>query len=150
VRLSEAKTKMEGVCGRGVCVTSSLPRSLGFAKSTVPVCRVSYQHLTPFPSQSHLFSYNPPPYAKTLRTRNATKPAIFLPHLIASLVSSLSLYYFNLLTLIYQNLSVIVSYCIVQQQVDQTYIMVKPDGVQRGLVSLFVSSLQFHSFWFRE
>lgn len=27
----------------------------------------------------------------------------------------------------------------VQEQVDQTYIMVKPDGVQRGLVSLLIS-----------
>ncbi|XP_027915545.1 nucleoside diphosphate kinase 2, chloroplastic isoform X2 [Vigna unguiculata] len=94
---------MEVVCGRGVCV-SSLPRSSTLTKSSVPQSRVSYQHLTPFPSQSHLFSYHPPPYAKTLRARTTTKPAIFLPHLVASL-----------------------------QQVDQTYIMVKPDGVQRGL-----------------
>jgi len=82
---------MEVVCGRGVCV-SSLPRSSTLTKSSVPQSRVSYQHLTPFPSQSHLFSYHPPPYAKTLRARTTTKPAIFLPHLVASLVStSLSL-----------------------------------------------------------
>lgn len=82
---------MEGVCGRGVCVTASLPRSARLTRSSVPVYRVSYEHLTPFPSQSHLFSYQSPPYAKTLRARNTTKPAIFLPHLIASLVYSFSL-----------------------------------------------------------
>ncbi|XP_014510144.1 nucleoside diphosphate kinase 2, chloroplastic isoform X1 [Vigna radiata var. radiata] len=107
---------MEVVCGSGVCV-SSLPRSSTLTKSTVPQFRVSYQHLTPFPSQSHLFSYHPPPYAKTLRARTTTKPAIFLPHLVASL-----------------------------QQVDQTYIMVKPDGVQRGLVGEIISRFEKKGF----
>ncbi|WVZ09340.1 hypothetical protein V8G54_013870 [Vigna mungo] len=79
---------MEVVCGSGVCV-SSLPRSSTLTKSTVPQFRVSYQHLTPFPSQSHLFSYHPPPYAKTLRATTTTKPAIFLPHLVASLVGEI-------------------------------------------------------------
>ncbi|ESW27512.1 hypothetical protein PHAVU_003G208500 [Phaseolus vulgaris] len=108
---------MEGVCGRGVCVTASLPRSARLTRSSVPVYRVSYEHLTPFPSQSHLFSYQSPPYAKTLRARNTTKPAIFLPHLIASL-----------------------------QQVDQAYIMVKPDGVQRGLVGEIISRFERKGF----
>ncbi|CAJ1943695.1 unnamed protein product [Sphenostylis stenocarpa] len=109
---------MEAVCGTaGVCVTSSLPRSPTLFKTTIPLSRVSYQHLTPFPSQSHLFSYHTPPYARTLRARTTVKPAIFLPHLIASL-----------------------------QQVDQTYIMVKPDGVQRGLVGEIISRFEKKGF----
>ncbi|XP_040869454.1 nucleoside diphosphate kinase 2, chloroplastic [Glycine max] len=94
---------MEAVCG-SFWVTSSLPRS---PKSTLPLFRSTHQHLIAFPSQFHLFLYRPPPYAnaKTLCARTSSKPAIFLPHLIASL-----------------------------EQVDQTYIMVKPDGMQRGLV----------------
>ena len=38
--------------------------------------------------------------------------------------------------------SVLVSLC-VQEQVEETYIMVKPDGVQRGLVSFTSICLQF-------
>ncbi|KAL2946874.1 hypothetical protein AAZX31_20G040800 [Glycine max] len=101
--LSQPQTEMEAVCG-SFWVTSSLPRS---PKSTLPLFRSTHQHLIAFPSQFHLFLYRPPPYAnaKTLCARTSSKPAIFLPHLIASL-----------------------------EQVDQTYIMVKPDGMQRGLV----------------
>ncbi|XP_020217649.1 nucleoside diphosphate kinase 2, chloroplastic [Cajanus cajan] len=109
---------MEAVSGSSVCVTSSLaPRSPTLPKSTVSLLRASHQHLTAFPSQSHLFSYHSPPYAKTLRARTASKPAIFLPHLIASL-----------------------------EQVDQTYIMVKPDGVQRGLVGEIISRFEKKGF----
>ena len=32
-----------------------------------------------------------------------------------------------------------------QEQVDQTYIMVKPDGVQRGLVSFLICSSGFRN-----
>ena len=32
-----------------------------------------------------------------------------------------------------------------QEQVDQTYIMVKPDGVQRGLVSFLICSSSFRN-----
>lgn len=109
---------MEAVCGSGssVWVTSSLTRS---PKITLPLFRASYQHLTAFPSQSLLFSYHPSRYAnaRTLRARTSSKPAIFLPHLIASL-----------------------------EQVDQTYIMVKPDGVQRGLVGEIISRFEKKGF----
>ncbi|KAH1213881.1 Nucleoside diphosphate kinase 2, chloroplastic [Glycine max] len=113
--LSQPQTEMEAVCG-SFWVTSFLPRS---PKSTLPLFRSTHQHLTAFPSQSHLFLYHPPPYAnaKTLRARTSFKPAIFLPHLIASL-----------------------------EQVDQTYIMVKPDGVQRGLVGEIISRFEKKGF----
>ncbi|CAJ2664243.1 unnamed protein product [Trifolium pratense] len=67
--------------------------------------RTSATHLSAFPSKSHLFSSSSTSsYAKTIRTRTGTESGIFLPRLMAAL-----------------------------EQVDQTYIMVKPDGVQRGL-----------------
>ncbi|KHN35438.1 Nucleoside diphosphate kinase 2, chloroplastic [Glycine soja] len=106
---------MEVVCG-SFWVTSSLPRS---PKSTLPLFHSTHQHLIAFPSQFHLFLYRPPPYAnaKTLCARTSSKPAIFLPHLIASL-----------------------------EQVDQTYIMVKPDGVQHGLVGEIISRFEKKGF----
>lgn len=76
------------------------------------------QHLSAFPSNSHLFSSSTSSsYAKTIRTKSSTNTGIFLPHLIASL-----------------------------EQVDQTYIMVKPDGVQRGLVGEIISRFEKKGF----
>ncbi|XP_057763529.1 nucleoside diphosphate kinase 2, chloroplastic [Arachis stenosperma] len=115
---------MEGVVvfggGRAVaasCVSSSLLRPTT-TKFTVSAStrRHQHQHLTAFPSHSHLFSSSSP-YAKSLRARTASNPGIFLPHLIASL-----------------------------EQVDQTYIMVKPDGVQRGLVGEIISRFEKKGF----
>ncbi|XP_054821907.1 nucleoside diphosphate kinase 2, chloroplastic isoform X2 [Prosopis cineraria] len=70
-----------------------------------PISRFSRKpHLSAFPSNSQLFSLNPShSNVKTLIRRSSTKPGIFLPHLVASL-----------------------------EQIEETYIMVKPDGVQRG------------------
>ncbi|XP_057419724.1 nucleoside diphosphate kinase 2, chloroplastic isoform X1 [Lotus japonicus] len=51
------------------------------------------------------------------KSLRTTKPRIFLPHLIASL-----------------------------EQVDQTYIMVKPDGVQRGVVGDIISRFEKKGF----
>ncbi|KAG5010391.1 hypothetical protein JHK82_019035 [Glycine max] len=106
---------MEAVCG-SFWVTFFLPHS---PKSNLPLFRSTHQHLTAFPSQSHLFLYHPPPYAnaKTLRARTSSKLVIFLLHLIASL-----------------------------EQVDHTYIMVKPDGVQRGLVGEIISRFEKKGF----
>ncbi|KAL2321715.1 hypothetical protein Fmac_026094 [Flemingia macrophylla] len=106
---------MEAVSGSSVWVTSSLAprtRSPTLPNTTLSLSlrRSSDQHLTAFPSQSHLFSYHSPPI-------RASKPSIFLPHLIASL-----------------------------EQVDQTYIMVKPDGVQRGLVGEIISRFEKKGF----
>ncbi|KAK7330593.1 hypothetical protein VNO77_24789 [Canavalia gladiata] len=112
---------MEGVAMFGGCVTltSSLTRSptLTNTKTTIVSSSLSRaKHLTAFPSQSHRFSYSLR-YAKTLRTRTASNPGIFLPHLVASL-----------------------------EKVDQTYIMVKPDGVQRGLVGEIISRFEKKGF----
>ncbi|KAG4930282.1 hypothetical protein JHK86_047243 [Glycine max] len=108
---------MEAVCGSGSSVWVTSSLTRS-PKITLPLFRASYQHLTAFPSQSLLFSYHPSRYAnaRTLRARTSSKP-IFLPHLIASL-----------------------------EQVDQTYIMVKPDGVQRGLVGEIISRFEKKGF----
>ncbi|KAH1242658.1 Nucleoside diphosphate kinase 2, chloroplastic [Glycine max] len=113
--VSQPQTEMEAVCG-SFWVTFFLPHS---PKSNLPLFRSTHQHLTAFPSQSHLFLYHPPPYAnaKTLRARTSSKLVIFLLHLIASL-----------------------------EQVDHTYIMVKPDGVQRGLVGEIISRFEKKGF----
>ncbi|KAK7389167.1 hypothetical protein VNO78_24002 [Psophocarpus tetragonolobus] len=103
---------MEALCvsGSSVWATWSGSRSPTLPNTTIHL-------LSAFPSQSHLFSYRPPHYAKTLRATTTSKPSIFLPHLIASL-----------------------------EQVDQTYIMVKPDGVQRGLVGEIISRFEKKGF----
>ncbi|KAG4933041.1 hypothetical protein JHK87_047043 [Glycine soja] len=108
---------MEAVCGSGSSVWVTSSLTRS-PKITLPLFRASYQHLTAFPSQSLLFSYHPSRYAnaRTLQARTSSKP-IFLPHLIASL-----------------------------EQVDQTYIMVKPDGVQRGLVGEIISRFEKKGF----
>ncbi|TXG51326.1 hypothetical protein EZV62_023850 [Acer yangbiense] len=111
---------MEGVAvlgGASPCVSSS------FLLKTN--CSLSYSknltttsHLAAFHSQSHLFLKSPtcPLRARTL-SRKSTKHGIFLPHLVASL-----------------------------EQVEETYIMVKPDGVQRGLVGEIISRFEKKGF----
>ncbi|XP_028766145.1 nucleoside diphosphate kinase 2, chloroplastic [Neltuma alba] len=84
-----------------------------------PISRACHKpHLSAFPSNSHLFSHYPSrSNVKTLTRRSSTKPGIFLPHLIASL-----------------------------EQVEETYIMVKPDGVQRGFVGEIISRFEKKGF----
>ncbi|KAG6754163.1 hypothetical protein POTOM_042173 [Populus tomentosa] len=75
-------------------------------------------HLSAFHSKSHLFSFNSSrSHPHATKTRNSRKPRIFLPHLVASM-----------------------------EQVDETYIMVKPDGVQRGLVGEIISRFEKKGF----
>ncbi|CAI8583803.1 unnamed protein product [Vicia faba] len=101
--------------GSNICVTSSLLRTTN-SKTRCSQLRTT-QHLSAFPSKSHLFTSTTFSYPKTFRTRSSTESGIFLPHLIASL-----------------------------KQVDQTYIMVKPDGVQRGVVGEIISRFEKKGF----
>ncbi|KAJ7945753.1 Nucleoside diphosphate kinase [Quillaja saponaria] len=113
------------VVGRGSPrVSSPLLRSLTKRNCSSyytqkPILRTSHhQNLSAFPSKSHLFSCVPSHlYAKTLTSSRTTKPHIFLPHLIASM-----------------------------EQVEETCIMVKPDGVQRGLVGVIISRFEKKGF----
>ncbi|XVF11603.1 hypothetical protein REPUB_Repub08aG0041400 [Reevesia pubescens] len=75
-------------------------------------------HLVAFHKQSHLFTKSPtPPFPCTKSHVRKSTPGIFLPHLVASL-----------------------------EQVEQTYIMVKPDGVQRRLVGEIISRFERKGF----
>ncbi|KAI4343650.1 hypothetical protein L6164_010975 [Bauhinia variegata] len=110
--------------GSNACTSSSLVRSpakrtcsSSYAQKHI-LCTGNHQELSAFPSKSHLFSYFPSrPYGKTLSSRSSKQSGIFLPHLIASL-----------------------------GEIEQTYIMVKPDGVQRGLVGEIISRFEKKGF----
>ncbi|EEF51848.1 nucleoside diphosphate kinase 2, chloroplastic [Ricinus communis] len=73
-------------------------------------------HLAAFHSPSRLFCHSHS-RSYNAKSRNSTKTHIFLPHLVASL-----------------------------EQVEETYIMVKPDGVQRGLVGEIISRFEKKGF----
>ncbi|WJX73287.1 Nucleoside diphosphate kinase II, chloroplastic [Trifolium repens] len=107
--------------GSNICVTSSSLLSTTNSNTTTRITsqlHTSATHLSAFPSKSHLFSSSSTSsYSRTIRTRSSTESGIFLPRLIASL-----------------------------EQVDQTYIMVKPDGVQRGLVGEIISRFEKKGF----
>ncbi|XP_012079896.2 nucleoside diphosphate kinase 2, chloroplastic [Jatropha curcas] len=112
-----------GVVGSGgLCVpASSINRSsthTTYSLSFVPGNKLGLRssHLAAFHSPSHLFSYSPS-RPYNAKHRKPTKTHIFLPHLVASL-----------------------------EQVEETYIMVKPDGVQRGLVGEIISRFEKKGF----
>ncbi|XWS60314.1 hypothetical protein CRYUN_Cryun07bG0025400 [Craigia yunnanensis] len=79
---------------------------------------LNVRHLAAFHKQSHLFTKSPTrPFPYTKSHVRKSTHGIFLPYLVASL-----------------------------EQVDQTYIMVKPDGVQRGLVGEIISRFERKGF----
>uniref|UniRef100_A0A2P2K361 Nucleoside diphosphate kinase n=1 Tax=Rhizophora mucronata TaxID=61149 RepID=A0A2P2K361_RHIMU len=79
--------------------------------------KLSTSHLAAFPSPSHVFLYSPSRLHGSKALRKSTKTHIFLPQLVASM-----------------------------EQVEETYIMVKPDGVQRGLVGEIISRFEKKGF----
>ncbi|RWW76852.1 hypothetical protein BHE74_00015018 [Ensete ventricosum] len=102
-----------GVLARFPCVLSETPLSRGKNGAAASHGRA---HSVSFQSYRHLTAFQPSPFlslssscrhAGTIRSRR-TKTRIFLPHLVAAM-----------------------------EGVEETYIMIKPDGVQRGLVRLF-------------
>lgn len=110
---------MEGVVlgGRGILSVSPSPLRSSSERTKLAI-RNSHVHLAAFHSPSHLFSTSlSRSHSKTITRRNNTKPHIFLPHLIASM-----------------------------EGVEETYIMVKPDGVQRGLVGEIISRFEKKGF----
>ncbi|CAL0306759.1 unnamed protein product [Lupinus luteus] len=111
---------MQGVTVLGANVSSSLfllSPPTNATTTTTRATRLHQQPLTAFPSKSHLFySSTSPPFPKTRCTNQSTN-GTFLPHVIASL-----------------------------EQVDQSYIMVKPDGVQRGLVGEIITRFEKKGF----
>ncbi|KAK6920573.1 Nucleoside diphosphate kinase-like domain [Dillenia turbinata] len=77
-----------------------------------------HQNLSSLDPQSHLFSHALHSKALSLKARkHLNEPHIFLPHLVAAM-----------------------------EEVEETYIMVKPDGVQRGLVGEIISRFEKKGF----
>ncbi|KAL3818585.1 hypothetical protein ACJIZ3_004490 [Penstemon smallii] len=73
-------------------------------------------HLSSFRPPSQLFTYSPSCPYASKNNKNPHKTHIFLPHLVASM------------------------------EVEETYIMIKPDGVQRGLVGEIISRFEKKGF----
>ncbi|KAL9439031.1 hypothetical protein AB3S75_024652 [Citrus x aurantiifolia] len=112
---------MEGVGALGVSSSPTLFGKISCSRrlyySSNKLTLRTTSHLAAFHSQSHLFVKSPPcPQRKTV-ARNSNETGIFLPHLVASM-----------------------------EQVEETYIMVKPDGVQRGLVGEIISRFEKKGF----
>ncbi|KAH7856590.1 hypothetical protein Vadar_003231 [Vaccinium darrowii] len=110
--------------GGGPCASSSFFRSapekpttsLSYTRPHNLNLRCSSSNLTAFQPQSNLFSCSPS-RPHALKKKNTTKRRIFLPNVVASM-----------------------------QKVEETYIMIKPDGVQRGLVGEIISRFEKKGF----
>ncbi|XP_021808438.1 nucleoside diphosphate kinase 2, chloroplastic-like [Prunus avium] len=105
--------------GASPCFSSSLQRSAAERS-----CSLSYtHHKNHLRTRHHQLSAFPSKchlfsfFPSRPHAKTLAKPRIFLPHLVASL-----------------------------EQVDETYIMVKPDGVQRGLVGEIISRFEKKGF----
>ncbi|KAA3454386.1 nucleoside diphosphate kinase 3-like [Gossypium australe] len=102
----------------GTSAAATVKRSSAICLSYTSHGNLNVNHLAAFHKQSHLFTKSPTrPFAFTKTRANKSTHGIFLPHLVASL-----------------------------EQVEQTYIMVKPDGVQRGLVGEIISRFERKGF----
>ncbi|XP_072994251.1 nucleoside diphosphate kinase 2, chloroplastic-like [Typha latifolia] len=104
------------VLGRGPCLLSKPSTS---PRNTAAFSRCSKG--VAFASLSHLAAFQPSPFlslrgAQHRSKRTRTRTNIFLPHLVAAM------------------------------EVEETYIMVKPDGVQRGLVGEIISRFEKKGF----
>ncbi|PRQ17054.1 putative nucleoside-diphosphate kinase [Rosa chinensis] len=109
--------------GASPSFSSSLQRSSSSAQKTSPSC-LSYAHPNcNLRTTHHKLAAFPSKshlfsyFQPRPHAKTPAKPRIFLPHLVASL-----------------------------EQVEETYIMVKPDGVQRGLVGEIISRFEKKGF----
>ncbi|OMP12017.1 Nucleoside diphosphate kinase [Corchorus olitorius] len=86
--------------------------------SYAPSNSLNVRHLAAFHKQSHFFTKSPSrPFPSTKTRAHQSTHGIFLPRLVASL-----------------------------EEVQQTYIMIKPDGVQRGVVGEIISRFERKGF----
>ncbi|PIA25180.1 hypothetical protein AQUCO_12300014v1 [Aquilegia coerulea] len=114
----EALTVFNG--SRTSCVSSLSSSPISKANGSLSYSNklnLQTQHLSSFHNPSSLFSLSITKLRSKNNNNNNKKPHIFLPHLVASL-----------------------------EDVDQTYIMIKPDGVQRGLVGEIISRFEKKGF----
>ncbi|CAG7860394.1 unnamed protein product [Brassica rapa] len=112
------RNKMAVVGQCTLCVASPSPRlTPAICNSTSSPTTVNLRaELAAFRPQFRLFSRTPPS-RRRLRASSSSESGIFLPHLVASM-----------------------------EQVEETYIMVKPDGIQRGLVGEIISRFEKKGF----
>ncbi|NP_001311894.1 nucleoside diphosphate kinase 2, chloroplastic [Nicotiana tabacum] len=108
------------VVGASPCVSSSALSSPTSRLSCAPSCKLI---LNPIKKNHHLAAFQPAVhlFASNQSRSHASKrnhtTRIFLPHLVASM-----------------------------EEVEETYIMIKPDGVQRGLVGEIISRFEKKGF----
>ncbi|MCD9558970.1 Nucleoside diphosphate kinase II, chloroplastic [Datura stramonium] len=102
--------------GASPCVSSSLRR---ISSKTTSISCVLSSKLTPKAFQKHSLAALQPAFHlfSSHAPKRHTRARIFLPHLVASM-----------------------------EGVEQTYIMIKPDGVQRGLVGEIISRFERKGF----
>ncbi|KAG2293374.1 hypothetical protein Bca52824_040043 [Brassica carinata] len=102
-----------------LCVASPSPRvkSATCNSNSCPTTVNLRSELSAFRPQFRLFSRVSPTRRRRLCASSSADSGIFLPHLIASM-----------------------------EQVEETYIMVKPDGIQRGLVGEIISRFERKGF----
>nr|XP_043617559.1 nucleoside diphosphate kinase 2, chloroplastic [Erigeron canadensis] len=109
---------MEGVMAIGK--SSYALSSSSSIRLSLPTTTVSattnHRHLAAFQSPAHLFSNSSLSYRMINTTKKNKTAHIFLPHLIASM------------------------------EVEESYIMIKPDGVQRGLVGEIITRFEKKGF----
>lgn len=105
-----------------------LPSSAQRLKNPLPAYP-TLQHSSPSPIFSHIYILIlMPPSRRALPNAASFSPPWLLPW---SLSLSLSHFQFVLNTQLNSHLD----FLVLQQKMEETYIMIKPDGVQRGLVS---------------
>ncbi|KAL5703716.1 nucleoside-diphosphate kinase [Ranunculus cassubicifolius] len=98
------------------CISSLHPSPIATAANLTNYSH-KFTHLFAFhQSSSSLLSLSSPPLSHAT-LRSKNRPNIFLPHLVASM-----------------------------EDVEQTYIMIKPDGVQRGFVGEIISRFEKKGF----
>ncbi|KAK9054568.1 hypothetical protein SSX86_025647 [Deinandra increscens subsp. villosa] len=97
--------------------SSSIGTVISLSSPTTAASATNHRQLAAFQSPSHLFPNSISSRIHGVRRRNPHKTRIFLPHLMASMV-----------------------------EVEESYIMIKPDGVQRGLVGEIISRFEKKGF----
>ncbi|KAF3500852.1 hypothetical protein F2Q69_00040095 [Brassica cretica] len=110
---------MAGVGQWTLCVASPSPRlTPAICSSNSSPTTVNFRaELAAFRPQFRLFSRTSPSRRRLRASSSEESGGIFLPHLVASM-----------------------------EQVEETYIMVKPDGIQRGLVGEIISRFEKKGF----
>ncbi|KAI3777648.1 hypothetical protein L1987_47449 [Smallanthus sonchifolius] len=96
--------------------SSSTVTGISLSLPTTAVSATNHRHLAAFQSPSHLFTNSLSSRIHAIKKKNPNKSRIFLPHLMASM------------------------------EVEESYIMIKPDGVQRGLVGEIISRFEKKGF----